>query len=188
MAFHAPDAFVHVNAMVEVSKFGQVVNPLPCDRRACPVAGPHELESTRTDPNLLVAVHTDLRRGNACKGGRFDRRVTIPAVDPQLANMMGVAEFDRLNAGDFLLRNIGRPPQDIQSQAKNDQARQRRDNTNFRERVETSMKDLRHAADALKEPQCRKYLCPDLQQNKLTLLGLKNLGIATVVPLVFRLA
>src|SRR6185295_206923 len=88
VAFHTPDAFVYMNAMVEISKFGQVVNPLPCDRRACPVAGPHEFEGGCTDPNLLVAVHADLRRGHTSKGGRFDRCVTIATVDAKLADMM----------------------------------------------------------------------------------------------------
>ena len=150
VAFHTPDAFVHVNAVVEVSKLGQVVNPLPCDRRACPVAGSHRLKGGCTNPNLLVAVHADLCRRHASKGGRFDRCVTIAAVDPKLADMMRVTQFDRLNSGHFLLSDIRRPPQHIECQGKYDQARQQRNNTDFGERIETSMKDLRHAADALK--------------------------------------
>ena len=41
VTFDAPDAFVYMNTVVEVSKFGQVVNPFPCDRHASAVAGSH---------------------------------------------------------------------------------------------------------------------------------------------------
>ena len=68
MAFNATDAFVHVNTVVKVGKLGQVVDSLPCDRRARSIAGSHKFQGRRANPDLLVAIHADFRRRNSREG------------------------------------------------------------------------------------------------------------------------
>ena len=150
MALDAADTFVYMNAMVEIGKLGQVVNPHPCDRHTGSIAGPHRLKGGRSDPNLLMAVHADLCSRNACKRRRLHRGVTIPTVDAQLADVVSMAKFHRLDSSHSFLRDIGRPTDYIQGHAKNNQAYQRRNNTDLGKCIETSMKDLRHAEDVLK--------------------------------------
>ena len=64
----AANALVHVNAMVEIGKLREIVNPLPCDWRTGPIAGSHGFQTRGADPDLLVAVHANLRCRHACEG------------------------------------------------------------------------------------------------------------------------
>src|SRR4051794_28905630 len=61
MTGRAADTLVDVNAVIEVNEFGEPMDAAPFDRRAGPVALADWLEHRAADPNLLVAVHADLR-------------------------------------------------------------------------------------------------------------------------------
>jgi len=52
MASGAPDALVHMNAVVEVDEIGQIVNARPLDGLPRPEAGTDRLEKFRIRPNL----------------------------------------------------------------------------------------------------------------------------------------
>src|SRR5438105_3998856 len=92
----AADALVHVDRVVEVREARQVVDAVPADRPAAAVAFAHGLEHRRLRPDLLVAVHADLRRRHAGEGRRLDRRVAVAAIDAEPADVVLVAEGHRL--------------------------------------------------------------------------------------------
>lgn len=88
--------FRHMNAVVEVGEFRQVVNTLPLNGLV--------LSETRTDrlkirlirKELAMAVHTRLCRGHTGRRGRFDRLMTVTAIDAVIAYVVLVAELHRL--------------------------------------------------------------------------------------------
>src|SRR5436190_14951750 len=59
------DSFMNVNAVVEVNEAGQVVNARPLNRTIRAEALAHRRQHWTVGPDLRVAVHADLRCGNA---------------------------------------------------------------------------------------------------------------------------
>src|SRR5205823_975635 len=98
MAGRATHTLVDVNAVIEISKVGEVVHPGPPDRlsRAPALADWLQVEAVR--PDLRVAVHAGLSRGYARKGELLNGRMTVAAVYAIIADMMFVAELNRLLA------------------------------------------------------------------------------------------
>jgi len=104
----AADSFVNVDAVIEVNKVCDVVNPRPHDGPVVAKARTHRLERCTVGPDLLVAVHTHLCRRNTGKGGLLNPSVAITAVDAQPRHVMFVAERDRLITNDVLLGHVRR--------------------------------------------------------------------------------
>ena len=98
MAGRAAYALVHVNAVIEINVVREVMNPGPLDRLSRLPTLPHGLEIRTVRPDLGMTVHTGLCRRNTGRGGLFHRSVAIPAVDAVVADMMFVAELNRLFA------------------------------------------------------------------------------------------
>jgi hypothetical protein len=96
MTGRAADALVHMNAVIEIDVVGQIVHPRPLERRAVLETGAHRLEIRAVRPDLFVTVHAHSRRGNARRSGRLNGSVTIPAIDAIVADMMFMAELNRL--------------------------------------------------------------------------------------------
>ena len=96
VAGDAADALVHVDAVVEVHEIRQIVDADPGQGLVVAKTGPHRLQNGRVIPDLRVAVHARLGRGDVGEGGFLDRRVAIPAIESHAADVMGVAELDRL--------------------------------------------------------------------------------------------
>src|SRR4051812_21009330 len=94
----APDAFLNVNAVVEIDEIGQVVDLHPGDRLAGAPAFAHGLEQLGVGPNSRVAGHARFGGGEAGKVGVFNRCVAVTAVDPKAADVVIVTEGDRLVA------------------------------------------------------------------------------------------
>src|SRR5215211_113624 len=92
----AADALLHVNTVVEVDEVRKVVDAVPLKRLVVAKAGPHRLENGGAGPNLRVAVHARLGRRNVGERGLLDRGVAVTAVNPDAADVMRVAELDRL--------------------------------------------------------------------------------------------
>ena len=90
------DPLCNVDAVVEVNKFRQIVNSFPQDRFILTEASPHRLKITRVVKELAMTVHTSLRRRHPRGRGGFHRCVAIPAIDPVVADVMLVAELNRL--------------------------------------------------------------------------------------------
>jgi hypothetical protein len=102
MTRRAPDAFVHVNRVIEVRKIRQVVNANPSQWLVFFQAVTHRLEIRTVGPNLFVAAHANRGRGNACRGRRLDRRVAVTAINAVIADVMFVTELDGLLTLDVL--------------------------------------------------------------------------------------
>ena len=62
------------------------------------------LQNGRVAPDLRMAVHARLGGGDVGEGGFLDRRVAIAAIESHAADVMGVAELDRLFDEIALLR------------------------------------------------------------------------------------
>lgn len=98
MAGAAADPLVHMNAVIEIDEAGQVVDAVPLERLARPITFSYRFEHVASHPHLRMAVH-------ACPGGRYagkrrslHRSVAVAAIDPQHADVMLMAERDRLHA------------------------------------------------------------------------------------------
>ena len=89
-------AFSDVNTMVKIRVFGQIVNLFPLDRFVISETRPDGLKIGAVRPDLAVTIHTCLRRRHACRRRRFNRLVTIAAIDAVVADMVLMAELNRL--------------------------------------------------------------------------------------------
>ena len=96
MASDAADSLVDVNAVVEIDELGQVVNPVPFDRFAGAVTVADRSEHRAANPHLRVAIHAGFCRRDTRERRVLNVRVAIAAIDPQPANMVLVAERNRL--------------------------------------------------------------------------------------------
>jgi hypothetical protein len=102
VAGRTTDAFVHMNAVIEIDVVGQIVNAPPLDRFARAKAGADGLEVWAVGPDLFVTVHAHGRRRDAGRRRRFDGRVAIAAIDAVVADVVFVTELNWLVAFDPL--------------------------------------------------------------------------------------
>lgn len=89
-------ALSDMNTMVKIGVFGQIVHFFPLDRFVVAETRPDGLKIWTVCPDLAVAIHTGLRRRHACRRRRFDRLVTIAAINAVIADMVLMAELNRL--------------------------------------------------------------------------------------------
>ena len=90
------NALVHVYAVVEVNKFGQVVNSLPLDGFVLSKARSYRLQIWAVIPQLAVTVHTSLCGWHASSCRRLNSGMAITAIDAVVTDVVLVAELDRL--------------------------------------------------------------------------------------------
>src|SRR5262245_22868467 len=88
MASRTSHSLVDVDAVIEVDKVRQVMDPGPLYRLARPKAVPNRLERRAVSPYLAMAIHAGPGRWDAGERGCFNRGVTISAVDSVVAHMM----------------------------------------------------------------------------------------------------
>src|SRR5262249_58258973 len=96
VAGRTADAFVDVDAVVEVDEVGQVVDPRPFNRLAGPEALAHGLQVRAVGEKLRVTTHAGRGRRNAGEPRDLDRRVTVPAINPVVDRMVLVRELHGL--------------------------------------------------------------------------------------------
>ena len=96
VARRAADAFGNMDAVIEIGKFRQIVNPFPLDRFVIAKTGADRLKIWAVGPDLAMAIHARLRRRHSRGRRSFDRLVAIAAIDTVIADMVLVAELDRL--------------------------------------------------------------------------------------------
>jgi hypothetical protein len=144
MTARAANSLAHVNAVIEINKIGQPVHTLPFDRFARPVAFADRFEHGATDPDLRVAVHAGFGRRNAGKGGIFHRGVAIATIDAQPADVMRMAELNRLRDGDAFVGCVGRADKERHGPADADEKKDRAEDADLGDNVETVMENLRH--------------------------------------------
>jgi len=107
MAGDTANAFLYVDAVIKVDKVWQVVDSRPHDRSIAAKARTYGFEHRARCPDLGMTGHTGFGRGQTGKGGLFDGRVTVTAVDAKAANMMFMAKRDGLCPDHACLRQVG---------------------------------------------------------------------------------
>src|SRR5512141_1586058 len=107
MTGRATNPLVDVDRVVEISKVRQIMDANPFERLARLITGPHRLEIRAVRPNLFMAIHADRSRWHSRRGGLFNRRVTVAAINAVIADVVLVAELNWLLALDVL---AGVPP------------------------------------------------------------------------------
>lgn len=108
VAGFAADTFVHVNAVIEVDEIRKVVDTIPAERAVLAQARPDRLQHVAVSPDLFVAIHTHGGRRNSGEGTDLNGVVAVPAVDTESANMVLMAERNRLIQGDAFVRDVRR--------------------------------------------------------------------------------
>src|SRR5262245_18915439 len=100
----ATHALVHVDTVIEIRKVRQIVHARPGDRAVRAKTLAHGLQCGAGVPDLRMAVHAGLGRRDVGEARGLDRRMAVTAVDPGVADVVRVAEGDRLLSSDTGLR------------------------------------------------------------------------------------
>lgn len=104
----AANAFIDMNAVIEIDEIRQMVHPDPLDGFIASIALTDWLKVGGSAEQNRMAVHTNLRWGNPCIRGGFHARVAVSAVDPVVADMVFVAKLHRLRLRDELTGHVRR--------------------------------------------------------------------------------
>src|SRR5262249_34457463 len=106
------------------------------------------------DPDLRMAVHARLGRGNAGEGRVLHGGVAVAAVDLEAADVVAVAERHRLLDGDEGVGVVRRADGLGDDPAQADQEEQRSEDGDARDDVEAAVKDLGHCRRAWSPVVC----------------------------------
>lgn len=150
----APDALVHMNAVIEISEVGQVVHARPLDRLPRSPAFAHRLEVGAVRPNLRVTIHACFRRRYAGKSQLLDGRMTVAAIDGIIADVVLVAELNGLLTREVSLSVVRGPVEYEQKPDDYSNEEDRSEDGNLRDEVRASIKDLAHRP--LSSERCQK--------------------------------
>ncbi len=105
MAGIAADALGHVDTVVEVNEVRKLVDARPLQRFSGAVTGADRLKKLGIRPDLRVAVHAGLGRGNACETRGFDGCVAVATVDAQSRDVVLMAKGNGLRLANAGIRN-----------------------------------------------------------------------------------
>ena len=149
VARRAADAFIDVNAVVEIDKIGKPVDFHPLDRLIGAIAFANGFEVRSVGIQNGMAVHAGLRRGDARDGGSLNRGVTIAAIEPVVSNVMFMAELHGLRARNVLVRGIRRARQPQYADEPQTDQKNSREQAESGNEICASMKNLGHVSVAL---------------------------------------
>ncbi len=90
------DAFVDVNAVIEIDIVGELIHAVPHDRLIGLKALAHQRECTAGGPDLAMTIHTGLRGRHPGKRGILNRGMTITAVNAVVADVVFVTKGNGL--------------------------------------------------------------------------------------------
>ena len=96
VAGRASNALSDVDAVIEICEFGKIVNALPFDRLVIAETRTDGFEIWAIGPQLTMAIHTRLGGWHARSRGSLNRCVAITAIDAVIADVVLMAELDRL--------------------------------------------------------------------------------------------
>jgi hypothetical protein len=139
-----PDAFVHVNAVIEIDEIGKVVNSRPLDRLARAPALSDRFQIRAVRPDLRMAVHAGPGRRNPGKRELLHRRVTIAAIYSVIANVVLMTELNGLLARNVRLSVIRGAVEFQQQPDDYGDEEDRAEDADFGDEIGASMKDLAH--------------------------------------------
>jgi hypothetical protein len=140
----ASNAFTHVNAVVEINKIGQIMHACPSDWLACSITCANRFEIGAILPDLRMAIHADSCWRNSGGGSFFDGSVAISAVEPNITDMMLVAELHRLLASNEGVRYVVGTVELSNCEKRTNDDKESPKYCDSRERIRTTVKDLRH--------------------------------------------
>lgn len=103
------DSFRHVNAVIEIDVVGQIMDAIPLQWLVARETGANRLQGGCVDPNLRVTRHAGVGAWEPGVGGLLNRSVAVPAINSVIADVMFVAERDRLIEGDVYIGRVRRP-------------------------------------------------------------------------------
>lgn len=86
----------NVHAVVEIGVFRQHVHLDPLQRLFPSISGTNRFKCRTVCPDLRMAIHTCCSRRNRCKSCVFDSRVTVSAIQADIASVQLVTKRDRL--------------------------------------------------------------------------------------------
>lgn len=141
---HTADTFFNVNAVIEINEVGEIIDANPLNRFVVPKTLAYRLQHYSGGMDLRVAGHASVRRRNTGEIALFDRGVAIAAIDAELADVMAMAEGNRLLANDAGLRDIRGALDQTQYPKQPADKKHRAEDADFGKRVGARMKNLRH--------------------------------------------
>ena len=156
MASRTTDAFLNVNAVIEVRVIRQVVYADPLDRLARAKTRAHRFEIRTIGPDLFMTTHAHAGRRHSRGRRSFDGRVTVAAIDAVVADVMFVAELYGLLPLDPLPGVPGRSVQRDGDPQQGDSYKNSAVNRDFRQRVGAVMEDLWHCS-RVREGESHRY-------------------------------
>jgi hypothetical protein len=104
VAGRTADAFVHMNRVIEISEVRKIVDANPLQRLTRLETGANRFQVRTVGPDLFMTIHAHCGRGHARRRCSLDGCVAITAIDTIIANVMLMAELNRLLALDPLAR------------------------------------------------------------------------------------
>jgi hypothetical protein len=108
MAVVAAYALVDVNAVVEEDVVRQIIGARPPERHARSITLPDRLQHFAVGPHLRMAVHARFGGRHAREAGLFHGCMAITAVKAQAADVMLMAERNRLRVDNATIRVVRR--------------------------------------------------------------------------------
>jgi len=144
MAGRAADAFVDMNAVIEIDVISKAMHFDPLDRLIGAVTVANGLQVADIGEKDGVAVHAGFCRRNTCICGGFDAGMTVPTVDAVIADVVLMAELYRLIARYALVGNV----RGARNHQNNEQRQVRKNNQcehrEPRNQINTAVKNLGH--------------------------------------------
>jgi len=144
MARRAADAFVDVNAVVEVDVIGQAVHLHPLNRLVGTVTLAHGFQIADVAEQHGMTIHAGLGWRNTRVRRRFHAGMTVAAINAVIANMMFVAELQRLVSRDAFVGNVRRPGDHQYSGESQVRENHQREHRKTRNQICTAVKNLGH--------------------------------------------
>ena len=141
----AADPFAHVDAVIEVDEFRQIVDARPLHWLARLEALAHRREHRAVRPDLRVAVHARLGRREPRECRSFDGGVTVTAVEALAADVVLMTERDGLDPGGVRLRDVRGAAHDVEQPPQPRHDEHRAEDAHARDRVRAAVEDLRHS-------------------------------------------
>lgn len=96
MAGHTTDTLADMDAVIKVDKVSDAVDSTPGNRLFLSIAFSHGFQSGATRPDLRMAIHAGFGGRDIGIGRRFYRGMTVTTINSQTADMVGMAELNRL--------------------------------------------------------------------------------------------
>jgi hypothetical protein len=167
VASGATDAFIDVNAVIEINVVRKAMHSDPLDGLIGAITFANWLKISDVVEEHGMAIHAGFRRRDASEGGILDARVTVTTIDAIVSDVMLVAELNRLIASHPLIGDVGRSGNDQHRRESKTGEDRGSKQTKPGNKICTAMKDLGHVSVALARisspegypRENRPYLC-----------------------------